>query len=73
MTWLALAIFVVTLALVITRPLGLGIGWSAIGGALVSLAVGVVSPFRVVIPSSAILRASCRPKRVFTRRTIWFF
>lgn len=39
---LALAIFVVTLVLVIWQPRGLGIGWSALGGALVALLLGVV-------------------------------
>ncbi len=39
---LALAIFVVTLAMVISQPKGLGIGWSALGGALVALLLGVV-------------------------------
>ncbi len=39
---LALAIFVVTLAVVIWQPRRLGIGWSALGGALVALLVGVV-------------------------------
>ncbi|HVF94683.1 MAG TPA: arsenic transporter [Sphingomonas sp.] len=40
---LALAIFVVTIALVIWQPGGLGIGWSALGGAAVALLLGVVS------------------------------
>jgi arsenite/antimonite efflux pump membrane protein len=40
---LALAIFAVTIALVISQPRGLGIGWSALGGAAVALLVGVVS------------------------------
>jgi arsenical pump membrane protein len=40
---LALAVFVVTIVLVIWQPKGFGIGWSALGGAAVALLVGVVS------------------------------
>jgi arsenical pump membrane protein len=39
---LALCIFAATLALVIWQPRGLGIGWSAMAGALVALATGVI-------------------------------
>lgn len=39
---LALAIFVATLVLVIWQPRGLGIGWSALGGAGVAMLAGVV-------------------------------
>ncbi|WNO53664.1 arsenic transporter [Stakelama saccharophila] len=40
---LAILIFVATIALVIWQPRGLGIGWSAMGGALVALLTGVVA------------------------------
>ncbi|WP_376989079.1 arsenic transporter [Bosea sp. R86505] len=39
---LAFAIFAATLVLVIWQPRGLGIGWSALGGAAVALLAGVV-------------------------------
>lgn len=39
---LALAIFMVTLVLVIWQPKGLGIGWSTLSGALVALVFGIV-------------------------------
>ncbi|MHB8190289.1 MAG: arsenic transporter [Ferrimicrobium sp.] len=42
LTVAAVAIFVVTLTLVIAQPRGLSIGWSAAGGAVVALALGVV-------------------------------
>ena len=46
---LALLIFLATLVLVIWQPRGLGIGWSAAGGAAVALALGVVHPADIPI------------------------
>jgi arsenical pump membrane protein len=40
---LALILFLATLALVIWQPRGLGIGWSAMGGAVLALLTGVIS------------------------------
>ncbi|NWE19820.1 arsenic transporter [Pseudomonas sp. P7548] len=41
--FVAVAVFVFTLVLVIWQPKGLGVGWSASVGALIALAVGAVS------------------------------
>ncbi|MGY4638306.1 arsenic transporter [Pseudomonas sp. TE24901] len=41
--FVAVAVFVFTLVLVIWQPKGLGVGWSATVGALIALAVGAVS------------------------------
>ncbi|MDE1174290.1 MAG: arsenic transporter [Parvibaculaceae bacterium] len=46
---LALAVFLATITLVIWQPQGLGIGWSALGGAAVALLTGVVSPADVPV------------------------
>ncbi len=41
--FIAVAVFVFTLVLVIWQPKGLGVGWSATLGALIALALGAVS------------------------------
>lgn len=43
LTAAAVVIFLITLTLVIVQPRGLSIGWSASGGAIVALALGVVT------------------------------
>jgi len=43
MVYLAVAIFLVTLVLVMWQPKGLGIGWTALGGAILALIVRVVT------------------------------
>ncbi len=44
----ALLIFIATIVLVIWQPRGLGIGWSAVFGAVVALLAGVVQPGDIV-------------------------
>ncbi|WP_434748280.1 arsenic transporter [Paenibacillus amylolyticus] len=43
MVYAAILIFVLTITMVIWQPRGIGIGWSASGGAILALAAGVVS------------------------------
>ncbi|PCH69735.1 MAG: arsenical efflux pump membrane protein ArsB [Rhodobacteraceae bacterium] len=46
---IAILIFVVTIALVIWQPRGLGIGWSASAGAVAALLVGVIQPSDIIV------------------------
>ncbi|PSR20847.1 MAG: arsenical efflux pump membrane protein ArsB [Sulfobacillus acidophilus] len=40
---LAVGLFIVVLVLIVTQPRGLSIGWTAVGGAVVALMLGIVS------------------------------
>ena len=40
---LAVGLFLVVLVLIIVQPRGLSIGWTALGGAVVALLLGIVS------------------------------
>ncbi|MCF6138633.1 arsenic transporter [Pseudalkalibacillus berkeleyi] len=56
--FLSVIIFVITLVLVIWQPKGLGIGWSACGGAIVALLVGVVNLGDVVAVTDIVWNAT---------------
>lgn len=54
MVYIAFSIFALTLTMVIWQPRGLGIGWSAMGGAILALLLGVVG-FQDVLDVTAIV------------------
>src|SRR3546814_19489292 len=55
---LAILIFVATIALVIWQPKVLGIGWSAMGGAIVALLAGVISLSDIPVVRNIICNAT---------------
>ena len=55
---IAILIFVATITLVIWQPRGLGIGWSAIGGATLALLTGAISLSDIPVVWSIIWNAT---------------
>ncbi|MGC5325235.1 arsenic transporter [Brevibacillus sp. SYSU BS000544] len=56
--WSAVLLFIITITLVIWQPRGLGIGWTATGGALLALAIGVVELVDVVAVTHIVWNAT---------------